>query len=36
MIDPVPNTHGAPGMSGDSTNAEVYFDNVSVVSNSAN
>jgi len=36
MVDPVPNTHGAPGMSGDSTNAEVYFDNVSVVSNSAN
>ncbi len=36
MLDPVPNTHGAPGMSGDSTNAEVYFDNVSVVSNSAN
>jgi outer membrane protein assembly factor BamB len=36
MLDPMPNTHGAPGMTGDSTNAEVYFDNVSVVSNSAN
>jgi len=36
MLDSVPNTHGAPGMAGDSTNAEVYFDNVSVVSNSAN
>jgi len=36
MTDPQPNTHGAPGMTGDSTNAEVYFDNVSVVSNSAN
>jgi hypothetical protein len=36
MIDPVPNKQGAPGLTGDSTNAEVYIDNVLVTPNSAN
>lgn len=36
MTDPTPNKHGAPGLTGDSTNAEVYIDNVLVTSNSAN
>ena len=36
LVDADPITHGAPGMAGDSTLAEVYFDNVSVISNSAN
>jgi hypothetical protein len=36
LVDPDPITHGAPGMSGNATNAELYIDNVSVVSNSAN
>jgi hypothetical protein len=36
LVDPVPNTHGSPGLSGDSTNAEVFIDNVIVTSNSAN
>jgi outer membrane protein assembly factor BamB len=36
MTDTVPNMQGAPGMTGDATNAELYIDNVSVTSNSAN
>ncbi|MEX2174648.1 MAG: PQQ-binding-like beta-propeller repeat protein [Pirellulaceae bacterium] len=36
MTDPMPNTHGAPGLAGNATNAELYLDNVLVTSNSAN
>lgn len=36
LVDPIPNTQGSPGLAGDSTNAEVYIDNVIVTSNSAN
>ncbi|HEX5106414.1 MAG TPA: PQQ-binding-like beta-propeller repeat protein [Pirellulaceae bacterium] len=36
LTDPVPNTHGAPGLFGDATNAELYLDNVSVTPNSVN
>jgi outer membrane protein assembly factor BamB len=36
MVDSQPITHGAPGMTGNATNAELYIDNVSVTSNSAN
>jgi hypothetical protein len=36
LTDPVPNTHGAPGLFGDATLAELFIDNVSVTSNSAN
>jgi len=34
LVDPQPNVTGSPGMYGDSTNAEIYIDNVSVVPNS--
>lgn len=33
LTDPQPNTHGAPGLFGNATNAEVTIDNVSVVPN---
>jgi hypothetical protein len=36
LVDPVPNRQGAPGMTGNATNAEVYIDNVLVTPNSAN
>jgi outer membrane protein assembly factor BamB len=36
LTDPVPNEHGAPGLFGDATNAELFLDNISVVPNSAN
>jgi hypothetical protein len=36
MRDPVPNTHGAPGLFGNATNAELFIDNVIVTPNSAN
>jgi outer membrane protein assembly factor BamB len=36
LSDPVPNTHGSPGLFGNATNAELYIDNVSVTPNSAN
>jgi outer membrane protein assembly factor BamB len=36
LVDAMPNTHGAPGMAGNATNAELYVDNVIVTSNSAN
>jgi outer membrane protein assembly factor BamB len=34
LVDPQPNSSGSPGMYADSTNAEVYIDNVTVVPNS--
>jgi hypothetical protein len=36
LTDPVPNTHGAPGLFGNATNAELFIDNVLVTPNSAN
>jgi hypothetical protein len=36
LRDPAPNKTGAPGMFGNATNAELFIDNVSVTSNSAN
>jgi len=36
LRDPAPNKTGAPGMFGNATNAELFIDNVSVMSNSAN
>lgn len=36
MRDPVPNTHGSPGLFGNATNAELFIDNVIVTPNSAN
>jgi hypothetical protein len=34
LVDPQPNTTGAPGMFGNATNAEVYIDNIEVYPNS--
>jgi hypothetical protein len=31
--DPVPNTHGAPGLYGNATDGEIYLDNISVTPN---
>lgn len=36
LVDPMPNTYGAPGLFGNATNAELYIDNVLVTPNSAN
>ncbi|MDX1944071.1 MAG: PQQ-binding-like beta-propeller repeat protein [Pirellulaceae bacterium] len=36
LTDPMPNTHGAPGLFGNATNAELFIDNVLVTPNSAN
>ena len=36
LTDPAPNKVGAPGLFGNATNAELFIDNVSVQSNSAN
>jgi hypothetical protein len=36
LSDPAPNKTGAPGLFGNATNAELFLDNVSVQSNSAN
>jgi outer membrane protein assembly factor BamB len=36
LTDPVPSTHGAPGLFGNATNAELFIDNVMVTPNSAN
>jgi hypothetical protein len=36
LRDPAPNKAGAPGLFGNATNAELFLDNVSVKSNSAN
>jgi hypothetical protein len=33
LVDPVPNLKGAPGLFGNATNAELYLDNIRVVSN---
>jgi outer membrane protein assembly factor BamB len=33
LVDPVPQTYGAPGLFGNATNAELFIDNVSVVPN---
>lgn len=33
LVDPVPQTFGAPGLFGNATNAELFIDNVSVVPN---
>ena len=35
LTDPSPNTHGAPGLFGNATNAEVTIDNVTVEANNA-
>ncbi|HZN34231.1 MAG TPA: PQQ-binding-like beta-propeller repeat protein [Pirellulaceae bacterium] len=34
LVDPMPNTTGAPGLFGNATNAELFLDNVSVTPNS--
>jgi hypothetical protein len=36
LSDPAPNKTGAPGLFGNATNAELYLDNITVKSNSAN
>ena len=33
--DPVPNHNGSPGLRGDSTNAEIFYDNITVTPNEA-